>query len=252
MWNEGWMAAAAIAVFGLAGLVKGVVGLGLPTVSMALLALFMPPAQAAGLLLLPSLVTNLVQMRPVAGLRPMLQRLGWMQLGIVAGTLGGMVLWGGVGSLPAARPALGLALVMYALWGLSGLRWQTPVPHQAWLGAVCGLLTGAITAVTGVFVVPAVAFLQSLGLARPGLMQAMGLCFTTSTLALGAGLLWQGQGLGAQAQDLGLGLLASALMLIPALAGMRWGELLREKLSPELFRKLLMLSLLALGIYLCF
>ena len=60
MWNEGWMAAAAIAVFGLAGCVKGVVGLGLPTVSMALLAVFMPPAQAAALLLLPSLVTNLV------------------------------------------------------------------------------------------------------------------------------------------------------------------------------------------------
>ena len=212
------MAAAAIAVFGLAGCVKGVVGLGLPTVSMALL-------------LLPSLVTNLVQMRPVAGLRPLLQRLGWMQLGIVLGTLGGVALWGGVGSLSAARPALGLAPVMYALWGL----------------------TGAITAVTGVFVVPAVAFLQSLGLSRPALMQAiMGLCFATSTLALGAGLLWQGQGLGAQAQDLGLGLLASALMLIPALAGMHWGELLREKLSPELFRKLLILSLLALGVYLCF
>lgn len=252
MWNEGWMAAAAIAVFGLAGCVKGVVGLGLPTVSMALLAVFMPPTQAAALLLLPSLVTNLVQMRPASSLRPLLQRLGWMQLGIVLGTLGGVALWGGVGSLPAARPALGLALVLYALWGLSGLRWQTPVPHQAWLGAACGLLTGAITAVTGVFVVPAVAFLQSLGLARPALMQAMGLCFTTSTLALGAGLLWKGQGLGAQAQEMGLGLLASALMLIPALAGMHWGELLREKLSPELFRKLLMLSLLALGVYLCF
>ena len=52
MWHEGWMAAVAIAVFGVAGLVKGVVGLGLPTVSMALLALFMPPAQAAALLLL--------------------------------------------------------------------------------------------------------------------------------------------------------------------------------------------------------
>ena len=252
MWNEGWMAAAAIAVFGLAGCVEGVVGLGLPTVSMALLAVFMSPAQAAALLLLPSLVTNLVQMRPVAGLRALLQRLGWMQLGIVLGTLGGVALWGGVGSLSAARPALGLALVMYALWGLSGLRWQTPAPHQAWLGAACGLLTGAITAVTGVFVVPAVAFLQSLGLARPALMQAMGLCFTTSTLALGAGLFWKGQGLGAQAQEMGLGLLASALMLIPALAGMHWGELLREKLSPELFRKLLMLSLLTLGVYLCF
>ena len=36
-------------VFLLAGLVKGVVGLGLPTLAMALLALAMPPAQAAAL-----------------------------------------------------------------------------------------------------------------------------------------------------------------------------------------------------------
>ena len=92
MWDAWWVLGAATAVFALAGLVKGVVGLGLPTVSMALLALFMPAGQAAAWLLLPSLVTNVVQMRPMPSLRPLLRRLGWMQLGIVAGTVGGM-LW---------------------------------------------------------------------------------------------------------------------------------------------------------------
>ena len=51
-------------VFTAAGVVKGVVGLGLPTLAMALLALAMAPAQAAALLVLPSLVTNVWQMRP--------------------------------------------------------------------------------------------------------------------------------------------------------------------------------------------
>ena len=46
------------ATFLLAGLVKGVIGLGLPTVAMGLLGLVMPPAQAAALLLVPSLVTK--------------------------------------------------------------------------------------------------------------------------------------------------------------------------------------------------
>ena len=253
MLDATWMAAAAVAVFALAGLVKGVVGLGLPTVSMALLALFMPPAQAAALLLLPSLVSNVMQMRPTGMLRPLLARLGWMQLGIVLGTLGGMACWGSVGSLPAARMALGLALVAYALWGLWGPSLQLPLAHQAWLGLVAGLVTGVITALTGVFVVPAVAFLQSLGLARQALMQAMGLCFTVSTLALGAGMLLPGQAsMSADSGDLSRGLLASALMLIPALAGMRWGEALRDKLSPAVFKKILMLSLLVLGIYMGF
>ncbi|HEX4329959.1 MAG TPA: sulfite exporter TauE/SafE family protein, partial [Burkholderiales bacterium] len=53
------------AVFLLAGLVKGVIGLGLPTLSMALLALWMPPVEAAALLIVPSLVTNLWQLQPL-------------------------------------------------------------------------------------------------------------------------------------------------------------------------------------------
>lgn len=248
MWSEGWMAALAIGVFGVAGLVKGVVGLGLPTVSMAMLVLFMPPAQAAALLLLPSLVTNVVQMRPMNSLPALLKRLRGMQLGIAAGTLGGMAVWGSLGSLPQAHLALGLALVVYALWGLSAPSLQIPLAHQAWLGLVVGALTGVITALTGVFVVPAVAFLQSLGLARQALMQAMGLCFTVSTLALGLGMWWFGKE-GAVSGGLGLGLVVSGLMLIPALAGMHWGEVLREKLPAGAFKKILMLSLLVLGVY---
>ena len=53
------------AVFVLAGLVKGTIGLGLPTISMGLLALVMPPIEAAAILILPSFLTNVWQM--VAG-----------------------------------------------------------------------------------------------------------------------------------------------------------------------------------------
>ena len=48
--------------FCLAGFVKGVLGLGLPTLAMGLLALVMAPAEAAALLVLPSLVTNIWQL----------------------------------------------------------------------------------------------------------------------------------------------------------------------------------------------
>ncbi|HEY0438739.1 MAG TPA: sulfite exporter TauE/SafE family protein, partial [Xanthobacteraceae bacterium] len=57
-----WFQIAAVAAaFVLAGLVKGVIGMGLPTVAMGLLGLAMPPAQAAALLLIPSFVTNVWQ-----------------------------------------------------------------------------------------------------------------------------------------------------------------------------------------------
>lgn len=239
----------AVLVFALAGVVKGVVGLGLPTVSMALLALFMPTGQAAAWLLLPSLVTNVLQMRPAASLGPVLRQLWPMQLGVVVGTLGGVWWWGPLGQAAGARTLLGAALALYALWGLWGRAVTLPHRHQGWLGAVAGLVTGGITALTGVFVVPAVAYLQALQLPRQALMQAMGLSFTVSTLALGLGL--SGVAGGSGPLD-GAALGASAAMLLPALLGMAAGERLRSRLSATAFKRVLMGSLLALGAYMLF
>ena len=50
-----------VAVFAIAGIVKGISGMGLPTVAVSLLGLFMSPAHAAALLVLPSLATNIAQ-----------------------------------------------------------------------------------------------------------------------------------------------------------------------------------------------
>jgi len=71
--------------FVLAGFVKGVIGLGLPTVAMGLLAIVMPPAQAASLLVVPSLLTNVWQaLGP--DLAPLVRRLWPMLLAICLGT----------------------------------------------------------------------------------------------------------------------------------------------------------------------
>ena len=51
-----------VATFVVAGFVKGVTGMGLPTVAMGVLGTLMLPAQAAALLLLPSFVTNVWQL----------------------------------------------------------------------------------------------------------------------------------------------------------------------------------------------
>ncbi|HET8745579.1 MAG TPA: sulfite exporter TauE/SafE family protein [Ramlibacter sp.] len=229
------------AVFVLAGAVKGVIGLGLPTLSMALLAVWMPPAAAAALLVAPSLVTNVWQLQPWPGLGRTLRRLGGMQAGIVMGTLAGGWTFGGLDGGGAAL-ALGVALVGYAGWGMLGTPLQVPARHEGWLGALTGALTGAVTAWTGVFVLPAVPFLQGLRLERDELVQAMGLCFTTSTLALGAALLVQGRYPAATAG-------ASFVMLLPALAGMAAGQWLRQRMPLPVFRRCFFLGLAALGTY---
>jgi len=228
-----------VITFLLAGAVKGVIGLGLPTIAMGLLGLAMPPAQAAALLIVPSTLTNLWQLAAGGHLPALLRRLGPMLAMIFAGTLLGSA-WLGINSGPWAVHALGAALVIYALYGLAGPALRVAPEREGWLGPACGLVTGVVTAATGVFVMPAVPYLQSLGLSRDEMIQALGLSFTVSTLALAVGLAGQ-DALGGQA----LG--ASLLMLAPALLGMLAGQWLRQRISAALFKRCFFIGLAALG-----
>src|SRR5882757_7120118 len=106
------------ATFLLAGFVKGALGLGLPTVSMGLLAVTMPPAQAIAIVIVPAIVTNIWQTFVGPYLRDIMQRL-WP---LMVGTVIGVWLNAGMLSGPYARYAgivLGLLLVIYAVMGLS-------------------------------------------------------------------------------------------------------------------------------------
>jgi uncharacterized protein len=232
---------AAFAVFTAAGVVKGVIGLGLPTLSMALLAQWMAPAEAAALLIVPSLITNVWQMKPWATLAQTMRRLGWMQCGIVAGTLATAATFGA----PAgawATIALGVVLIAYATVGLTGGAWVIPSRCERWLSPIVGATTGMVTAITGVFVVPAVPYLQALGMRRDELIQSMGLSFTTSTLALAVAL-------GASHVYSPTGAIASTAMLVPALIGMALGQWLRSRLSVVVFRRAFFVSLALLGVF---
>ena len=80
------LTALVITTFLLAGTVKGVIGLGLPTVAMGMLGLAMLPAQAAVLLIIPSTVTNLWQLSFGGHLGALLKRLWPMLLLIFLGT----------------------------------------------------------------------------------------------------------------------------------------------------------------------
>src|SRR3954465_14528870 len=173
--------------FLLAGFVKGVIGLGLPTVAMGLLSVVMAPAQAAALLIVPSFVTNVWQLATGPRFGALARRLWPMMAGVVLGTLAGVGFMQG-SHAGQAIIGLGVALMIYAVLGLTAVRFAVPPRAEWWLGPVIGAVTGLVTAATGVFVIPAVPYLQALGLGREELVQALGLSFTVSTLALAASL----------------------------------------------------------------
>jgi uncharacterized membrane protein YfcA len=232
------------AVFLAAGLVKGVVGMGLPTVAMGLLAVMMPPAQAAALLLIPSMVTNLWQLFTGPAFGALCRRLWTMMAGVMVGTIAGAGLLTGAHTAFASA-GLGAALVVYAVLGLLKLSFTTPARHEAWVSPLVGLATGLVTGATGLFVIPAVPYLQSLRLGREDLIQALGLSFTVSTVALAIGLARTGA-LGSPTAQLE----GSIAALLPALAGMFIGQALRRGMSVDTFRTVFLAGLLALGCYL--
>jgi len=230
------------AVFVLAGLTKGVIGLGLPTISMGLLALVMPPVQAAALLALPSFVTNFWQMAAGPSIGAVTRRLWPMMAGVCLGTWAGMGLITGT-SARYGTALLGIALALYAATGLAALRLSIAHEREIWAGPLVGALTGLITAATGVFVIPAVPYLQAIGLEKEDLIQALGLSFTVSTAALAVNL--------AAANALNPGLATPALgALAMAALGMWLGQALRLRMSPATFRRCFFVGLLLLGIYL--
>ena len=229
-------------IFTLAGLVKGTLGLGLPTISMGLLAIVMTPIEAAAIVLLPSFATNVWQMLAGPGLGRVLGRLWPMMLAVCVGTWLGLGLMTGAGAR-AGDLLLGAALVLYAIFGLVAIRFSVARRHEPWLGPLAGATTGIIAAATGVFVIPAVPYLQAVGLEKEELVQALGLSFTVSTLALAVNVTAEH---GLNAANIGVSLAALAF----ASGGMWCGQALRQRLSPELFRRTFFAGLLLLGLYL--
>src|SRR4051794_39768619 len=169
--------------FFLAGIVKGVAGMGLPTVAMGVLGAIMSPVSAASLLVIPSFVTNFWQLFTGPDFLALMKRLWLMMLGIVTGTIAGSWLltranteWTSVG--------LGSALVLYAVHSLWAKPLSVPARLEHLLSPVIGLTPGVTPGGPGFLGIPAVPYLQALGLSKNNLIQALGLSFTVSTIAL--------------------------------------------------------------------
>lgn len=227
--------------FLLAGAVKGVIGLGLPTVSLGLLTATLDLTTAMALLIVPSFVTNLWQAVIGGNSRAILLRI-WPFLVMATATV-----WLGATALTRLDLSLlsgllGGLLVTYSTLNLSGVRLAISAQREVWAGPLFGTANGILTGMTGSFVVPGVMFLQAIGLSRDMLVQAMGILFTASTVALALAL----QGNSILTTQLSL---VSAAAVIPAAAGMVIGLRIRRRLSEKRFRQIFFIAILVLGAY---
>jgi uncharacterized protein len=233
---------AVLAAFLLAGTVKGTIGMGMPTVAIGLLGLVMVPAEAAALLVVPSLVTNIWQMSVGGRFVALLRRLWPMLVTMVPGALIGIGVMTGV-DVRIATAGLGAVLLAYGAFGLLAREFTIPARAQPWLSPPVGFVTGLVTGATGVFVLPSVPYLQALGLARDELVPALGITFTVSTIGLALALSQRGL---LTADFAALSLVA----VLPALLGMVIGQALRRRMSAARFKVFFFWGVLLLGVQL--
>lgn len=227
------------ATFVFAGFIKGVIGMGFPTISLVLLAATLGLKPAMVLILAPSTVMNIWQGAAGGRFRALLGRL-WPLLAVAC-----LGIWTGAGVLARADAVwlaalLGLMLFAYSAFSLARAELPRPGAHERWLSPAVGGITGLITGMTGSFIMPAVLYMSTLGLKKDELVQAMGIAFTVANTMLALAL----AGHGLFPRELGL---ASLLGLVPALGGMGAGILVRKRLSEERFRLVFFTVLMLVG-----
>ncbi len=232
----------ATAAFLLAGFVKGVIGMGMPTVSLALLSLGMGLPSAVQIMVVPTVVTNVWQALTGQGLRRLVVRFHTLLLATIGGVWLGYALL--FRTSPKAMTALlGAAIVLYSLSGIFKLPLMPAVRREHVASPLVGLTTGVLAGATGNISMPAIAYFQQLNLPRNDIVQMLGILFSLGALTLGLVLGSHGD----YQREL---LLVSAVAVIPGVLGMLLGQRVRGKLSETGFRRALYLGLLVVGAHL--
>ncbi len=229
-----------LAAFFTAGFVKGMVGMGLPTVSLVLLCIMFDISAAMALLLAPSLLTNLWQTYGSISVFQLFRRLWPLYICSAVTVALGVY---GFTFLEAfyAEQLLGFVLSIYATLSIFGLRLTVQDQKTSLFAGCAGALTGLLTGLTGSFVVPSIMFLQAIRLSVAEFIQATGLLFSLLTLSLGFSLYI------AERITIEISILSLA-GVIPAFIGMFFGYQIRTRLKVDMFRLLLNICLLIIGI----
>lgn len=229
--------------FFLAGLVKGTLGLGLPTVAMGLLSLGMSPIQAASFLLLPSILTNIWQLLIEGAFWHLIQRFAWLLLGLCLGTMFSIFPTLGSAHANLSEILLGALLVIYAGYGLYAGKLPNLSRYEKLLSPLVGYLSGSLCVATGVVIIPIAPYLNTLDLKKTELIQTLGLVFTVANLGLLLYLAFNPQ----------ISITAhwplSILAVLVAFLGMWGGKQLRNHISEQKFKRLFFYGLLILGSY---
>ena len=229
--------------FLIAGLVKGVVGGGLPAVAVPIMAGAVEPAIAASLTLMPVIVTNFWLLFQGGHFGDVMRRYWPFLLALAIGsTVGAQIL---VTAPPEAMAlAIGLFVVLLSPLPFIPKNWAIPERTQKWLNPIAAGSMGIIGGAT-VMLAPVIVYFVALRIDKNLFVASMGAVALASMAALFATL-------AANRVLAGDEILLSTASLVPALIGVGAGTWLRNRISQTGFQRVLFVTLLGIGLNLIY
>ncbi len=233
----------AIGALFFAGFVKGTAGFGITLIVVPVLVLVMTPQEAIILNSLPVFMMNAATAATSGREFRELKRIRWMlPIAFICVPFGvKMLIW--VDPEPA-RALIGLMIIFFIAMRLSG--WRPPqvsVMGQKVFGAVMGAIIGFIFGMIMMPVAFIIFYLNTLALRREAFVFLLNIIATALSLIQVSSFYWHD--LYAEGAWW-----SSALMLIPALAGLGVGTRLRRRLSERIFERLVLVLLGVAGLIL--
>ena len=231
-----------VLIFLFAAIVKGFLGIGLPAASMAFLTLIMPPAEAIPLLWLSILATNSLQFAHAPNKWTIAREYWLFALAIMVSIFVASMF---IADYPTAllTVAIGIAMVLFSLNLLLPIKFKIG-PGRGWhLGF--GILSGTLGGISSIWSPTVAMYLVARDVTKETFIGATGFLFLAGVIPLGAGQLVAGV-LTLQV------LIKSALALCIVLIGFRIGEVIRGRISQELFRKVVLVAFFLMGCRLIF
>ena len=227
-------------IFALAGLIKGVIGVGLPTVSLALLSFILDIKESIAIVLIPIILTNFYQMIDGKYLKDIIKDTKYFLLFSIISIIPGFLLLVYFNS-KIILGILSLLLILNSIISLSKNTIKIKKPknklNQIWIG----ILTGFSTGVCSIYTMPLVLMLQSLSYTKDKIIQFMGITFFLfSSIQI---ILFYSQAM------INTKILTySIFSIIPIFAGLVIGNLIRKRISETVFKNLFNLMLLIMGL----
>lgn len=223
-----------------AGWIKGIIGLALPIVGLSLLAMIFPIHFALAVMVLPICASNVWQALRTPDCMAQAKRF-WPI--IVALTVTMAATSGLVVALDdhLLRVLIGVVLTIVGIANLTTDRFVLPSRYERPVSIVAGLVAGVFGGVSTIWGPPLLTFLISLRLSKDVFIGAVGFIWLAGSIPFLIAFIANGVLNGGT-------LPVSALAIIPVIGGMWFGEKLRNKLDDGLYRRVLLIAIILMGL----